>query len=122
MASVWDAAKTLLAMAGGEDAALTASRELAAACARSGRFAEAALWRGVADSVIIEANPQPLIAPYLPPRPAGRTPESRWRQDQAMELPQHRSIVLRFRRDLRELWDRHGGTDEVSEPPNKEPE
>lgn len=125
MASVWDAAKTLLAMAGSEDSALAGARELAAECARAGRPAEAAFWRAVADAVAFEANPQPLIAPHLGERPpAGPqhgSREHRWGRNRALDLPQHRSTVLRFRRDLRELWKRYGGDEEdVSDTPKKE--
>jgi hypothetical protein len=124
MASLWDAAKTLLAMAGSEDAARASARELAAECARTRRYAEAAFWHAVADAVVWEANPQPLIAPDLgPSRSQGGTREGRWSRERGLELPQHRANVLRFRRDLGELWKRYGGEDDAParppEPPKK---
>jgi hypothetical protein len=127
MASIWDAAKTLLAMAGGDAAAVAAAHDVAAECARSRRHAEAAFWRAVADAVIWEANPQPLIAPDLGPShsragPRGASPEGRSSRERSLELPQHRGNVLRFRRDLREIWKRYGGEDDATARPPETPQ
>ena len=107
MATVWDAARALLATAGTEEAATAAALELAALCRRSREFAEAQFWRAAADAVAWECNPQPLIAPQLDDvshQPARNRRSNLRRQ---IEIPKHRSTVLRFRRDLRELWDRY---------------
>jgi hypothetical protein len=121
MASVWDAAETLLAMAGGEVAALAAARELAVDCARAGRHAEARFWRLVADAITLETNPQPLIAPDLGPARGGAR-EGRPTRHRPMALPKHRANVLRFRRDLRELWERYAAESDRADKPKKEPE
>ena len=106
MATVWDAARVLLTLAGAEEGAMLAARELVTACDRAGEHEEAAFWRGVVDAITWESNPQPLIAPDLrPDRPSSGEP--RWPRDRRLELPKHRSTVLRFQRDLRELWRRY---------------
>lgn len=107
MATVWDAARTLLATSGTEEAATAAALELAALCRQSRDFAEAEFWLAAADAVAWECNPQPLIAPQLR---GDRTAPLTSRHGQAragLELPKHRSTVLRFRRELRELWERY---------------
>ena len=107
MATVWDAARALLATSGTEEAATTAALELAALCRQSREFAEAEFWLAAADAVAWECNPQPLIAPQFRAgrnaAEAGRHRTTRTR----LELPKHRSTVLRFRRDLRELRQRY---------------
>ena len=113
MATVWDAAKALLALAGTEDTATTAARELAVTSECAGDHEEAAFWRGVVDAIAWESNPQPLIAPDLTSDRL-RSGELRWPRDRRLELPKHRSTVLRFQRDLRELWQRyHSQIDET---------
>ena len=107
MATVWDAARTLLATSGTEEAATATALELAALCRQSREFAEAEFWLAAADAVAWECNPQPLIAPQLhgdrtaPAATRGRAART------GLDLPKHRSTVLRFRRELRELWDRY---------------
>jgi len=104
MATIWDAAKALLAMTGSEEAAVAAARDLIAAFNAGNEKEEAAFWTSVIDAIAWETNPQPLIAPIL-----GRPPlkgRSRF-LNRGMDLPQHRSNVLRFQHDLRELLDRH---------------
>ena len=88
-------------------AATTAALELAALCRQSREFAEAEFWLAAADAVAWECNPQPLIAPQF--RVGRNAAEAgRHRTTRAgLELPRHRSTVLRFRRDLRELRDRY---------------
>lgn len=107
MASVWDAARTLLATSGTEEAATAAALELAALCRQSREFAEAEFWLAAADAVAWECNPQPLIAPQLR-GDKGAAAMARHRQPQTgLKLPKHRSTVLRFRRELRELSQRY---------------
>ena len=104
MATVWDAARALLAMTGAEEAAVAAARDLVAAFEAGNEKDEAAFWAAVIDAIAWETNPQPLIAPNLGTTlPRGR---SRF-LSRGMDLPQHRSTVLRFQRDLRELLDRY---------------
>jgi len=112
MATVWDAARALLATTGTEEAAAAAARELELFCRQSREFDEAAFWLAVADAVAWECNPQPFIAPALD-RTAAGTALARHAPRAGMELPKHRSTVLKFRRDLRELWERYRpGNDE----------
>lgn len=106
MATVWDAARALLATTGTEEAAIAAAHELELFCRQSKEFDEAAFWLAVADAVALECNPQPLIAPALG-RGAAKAGPARHAARGGMELPKHRSTVLRFRRDLRELWERY---------------
>jgi hypothetical protein len=103
MATVWDAARALLAMTGSEAAAVAAARDLAATFAAGHENDEAAFWTAVIDAIAWETNPQPLIAPSPSKTPPGR---SRFLK-RGLELPQHRSNVLRFQRDLRELLERY---------------
>jgi hypothetical protein len=104
MATIWDAARALLAMMGSEEAAVAAARDLIATFEAGGEKDEAAFWSLVIDAVAWEANPQPLIAPILGKAPLkGR---SRF-LNRGMDLPQHRTNVLRFQRDLRELLERY---------------
>lgn len=114
MATVWDAARALLATAGTEEAATAAALELAHLCRRSREFAEAAFWRAAADAVAWECNPQPLIAPRF--EADARRPRGHRRSDARppLDLPKHRATVLRFRRDLRELWDRYSPPTELA--------
>src|SRR5687768_1849368 len=102
MATVWDAARALLAMTGSEAAAVAAARDLLATFETENEKEEAAFWASVIDAIAWETNPQPLIAPNL-----GKTPlkgRSRFLH-RGMDLPQHRSNVLRFQRDLHELLE-----------------
>jgi hypothetical protein len=107
MASVWDAARTLLAMAGTEAAAREAALDLAARCRQSREWAEAAFWLAAADAVAWECNPQPMIAPRLPVEAADVSRMRRRLARRGLALPMHRSTVLRFQRELRELRDHH---------------
>jgi hypothetical protein len=122
MATVWDAARALLATAGTEQAATAAALELAALCRQSREFAEADFWLAAADAVAWECNPQPLIAPQLR---ADKEQARRARHRAArrgLELPKHRSTVLRFRHDLRELWERYRPPDETRREGADDPE
>lgn len=121
MATVWDAARALLATTGTEEAAIAAAREIEAFCRQSSETDEAAFWLAVADAVAWECNPQPLIAPVLERGP-GRGPRSRRPVRPGIELPMHRSTVLRFRRDLRELWERYRPTSEQARHPKDDRE
>jgi len=107
MAIVWDAARALLATAGTEQAAMVAALELAALCRQSREFAEADFWLAAADAIAWECNPQPLIAPQLRADKPQTKRSGHRAARRGMEVPRHRSTVLRFRRDLRELWDRY---------------
>ena len=115
MASIWDAAKALVATAGTEEAATAAALELAAFCRKSREFDEAEFWQAVADAVAWESNPQPLIAPDIggDQRRAARSRHPKWRH--GFVLPGHRSTVLRFQSDLRELWRRYRPRNEATE-------
>ena len=121
MATVWDAARALLATAGTEEVATAAALELAALCSRSREFAEAEFWRATAAAVAWECNPQPLIAPRLGSDAVGPTRGVRSGARRRLELPKHRSTVLRFRRDLRELRERYRSPDAPALDP-KDPE
>ncbi len=107
MATVWDAARALLATTGTENAATAAARELELFCCQSREFDEAAFWLAVADAIAWECNPQPLIAPMLGGSAAAKGSLPRNAARGGMESPQHRSRVLTFRRDLREHWERY---------------
>jgi hypothetical protein len=122
MATVWDAARALLATAGTEEAAKAAALELAALCRRSREFAEAEFWRAAADAVAWECNPQPLIAPRLDDVSHRSARNRRSNPRRQIELPKHRSTVLRFRRELRELWDRYRAPVDRAGDPKDEPD
>ncbi len=122
MATVWDAARALLATAGTEEAATAAALELAALCLRAREFAEAEFWRAAADAVAWECNPQPLIAPRLGADSEGPARIRRLDARRRLNLPRHRSTVLRFRRDLRELWDRYRAPDAPIRDPKGDPD
>jgi hypothetical protein len=122
MATVWDAARALLATAGTEEAATAAALELATLCRRSREFAEAEFWQGAADAVAWECNPQPLIAPRLGADTERLTRSRRRGARRHLELPNHRSTVLRFRRDLRELWERYRPPDAPARDPKEDPD
>jgi hypothetical protein len=122
MATVWDAARALLATAGTEEAAMAAALELAALCRRAREFAEAEFWRAAADAVAWECNPQPLIAPQLGADTERNTRKRRSDARRRFDLPSHRSTVLRFRRDLRELWDRYRPADPPAGDPKEDPD
>ena len=74
MSGVWDTAEMLIAITGDGDAdtAAAAARAMAADSGKLGRVREAAFWSDVAVAVSILANPQPLIAPRLPPAGTGQ--------------------------------------------------
>jgi hypothetical protein len=121
MATILDAAKALVATAGTEEDAAAAALELAAFCRKSHEVDEAAFWQAVAEALAWECNPQPLIAPDLgnePHRPVrARPPASR----RGLELPARRSTILRFQRDLRELWKRYRARKEAADGSKDEP-
>jgi hypothetical protein len=107
MPTVWDAAEMLLRMAGTGNAALAAARGMSAICREAGDEREAAFWLAVADAIQWVDNPQPLIAPEPPPERRGVTKFRRRREKAKLVLPARRGTVLRFRRQLRELWERY---------------
>lgn len=121
MATVWDAARALLATTGTEAAAIAAARELEIFCRQSNEFDEAEFWLAVADAVTWECNPQPLIAPTLGVRTRKAAVSGRSAR-RGIELPTNRSTVLRFRRDLRELWERYRPQSERARRPKGETE
>lgn len=120
MASVSDAAKALIATAGSEEAATAAAHELAAYCTESGELAEAAFWRAVADTVVWECNPQPLIAPDIGGDQRKSPPARRAGQRASLALPTHRSTVLGFKRDIRDLWKQYGPPGAETPKPKKD--
>lgn len=122
MATVWDAARALLATAGTEQAATAAALELAALCRQFREFAEADFWLAAADAIAWECNPQPLIAPQLRADKRQATHDRHRAARRGLELPKHRSTVLRFRRDLQKLRDRYGPPDQARRDVMDEPE
>lgn len=118
MATIWDAARALVATAGTEEAATAAALELAAFCRTSRESDEAEFWLTVADAVAWECNPQPLIAPNMGDDRRKSAPSRRMRG--RLDLPKHRSTVLRFQRDLRELWRRYRPHGEQTKEPKDE--
>jgi len=129
MPGVWDTAEMLIAIAGeGETAAAAAAaRAMAADCRKIGRLREGAFWSEVAAAVLVLANPQPLIAPRLPPekgatvhrlgKPArGRAERGRAAQLHRLEfaerLPRERKRMLEIKRKLRAILKRHTGGDD----------
>lgn len=122
MATVWDAARALLATAGTEEAATAAALELAALCRRSREFAESEFWRAAVDAIAWECNPQPLIAPQLGAADQRPLRNRRSNPRRQIELPKHRSTILRFRNDLRELWDRYHLPDVPLRDPKDDPD
>lgn len=122
MPTVWDAARTLLATAGSEADAKTAALEMAASCRRSRAFAEAGFWDEVAVAIAYECNPQPMIAPDTG-RDAGRPARHRHTTSaRTLQLPRHRSTVLRFQKDLRDLWKRYETLRERTKRSSDEPD
>ena len=117
MATIWDAAKALVATAGTEEAATAAALELAAFCRKSREFDEAAFWQAVADAVAWECNPQPLIAPAIGRGKRMTAPSRHVAPRPDFELPKHRSTVLRFQNNLRELWKRYRLESDATEDP-----
>lgn len=103
MAGLWDTAEMLLAIAddGNGAAAAAAAQAMAADCRRSGRGEEAEFWQQVAAAVLIIANPQPLIAPRLPPAASA----SVHRADFAARLPRERKRLLLIKEKLRAIID-----------------
>jgi hypothetical protein len=124
MPGVWDTAEMLIAIAGeGETAAaVAAAHAMAADCRKTHRAHEAAFWSAVAAAVLVLANPQPLIAPRLPPekgatvhrlgKPAtagtgrGRVAQLH-RLAFAERLPRERKRMLEIKRKLRAILERH---------------
>ncbi len=121
MSGVWDTAELLIAIAGDGGAAAAAARDLAADCRKGRRRGEAAFWLEVATAVIVVANPQPLIAPRLPPVSGAAvhrlTPPARagaraspsatiHRLEFAERLPRGRKRMLRIKRKLRAILER----------------
>jgi len=136
MSSLWDAAETLIAMAGDADAAVAAARGMAEDCVRARRPREAAYWQHVASAVACLANPQPLIAPETPPAPgsvvrqisAGTRRAREARKPGAgsvvhlafaAKLPVKRASLLRLRKQLRRVWARHRGAGKPTPPARK---
>ena len=101
MAGLWDTAEMLLAIAddGDGSAAAVAAQAMAADCRKSGRAEEAEFWQQVAAAVLIIANPQPLIAPRLPPAASATV----HRVDFAARLPRERKRLLRIKEKLRAM-------------------
>ena len=123
MTTVWDAAKALQAIAGAGDPALAAAHDFAAICTRHGERDEANFWLAVADAIAWEINPQPLIAPEIGPDRKKRSASNpRWPQHRRLNLPERRSNALRFRRDLRELWERYRSKSEQPDDAKNEPD
>lgn len=139
MSSLWDAAETLIVMAGDAEAAIAAARGMAEDCVHARRPREAAYWRQVAWAVTWLANPQPLIAPETPPAPGSvvrplasgtggrraRQPKERGagavvhRLDFAAKLPVRRASLRRLRKKLREAWERHHRAPKPTRPARK---
>ncbi len=124
MSGIWDAAETLIAVAGDTEAATALARELSEDCAAAKRRRESNYWRNVAWALAWIANPQPLIAPDPPPAPgavvapiAGRTRRAPvsvtrtsavvHRLDFAAKLPAKRASIAGMKRRLREAFERH---------------
>ena len=106
MPGLWDTAEMLIALAGDAEAATAAAYGMAEDCRKHRRLREAAFWREVAVAVNWVGNPQPLIAPRLPPAPPGRGAKV-VRGRFAARLPRQRKRMLRLSRDLRGIFDRH---------------
>jgi hypothetical protein len=124
MSGIWDAADTLIAMAGDTEAATALAREMAEDCAAAKRRRESEYWLDVAWALSWMANPQPLIAPEAPPVPGAVVSPFAERQtrrqmsatrggavvhrlDFAAKLPTKRASVPGLKRRLREAFERH---------------
>jgi len=125
MPGIWEAADTLIAMAGDTYGATALARELAEDCAAAKRRRESDHWRSVAWAISWLANPQPLIAPEALPapgavvapiaeRPSRRVPVASARTGAvvhrlsfAAKLPTKRASIADIKRRLRETFERH---------------
>lgn len=102
----WDTAEMLIALTGDAEAATAAARGMAEDCRKNRRPREAAFWRDVALAVSWVGNPQPLIAPSTPPASTGRGAAVSHLAF-AARLPRGRKRMLRLKRELREIFERH---------------
>jgi len=117
MPGVWDTAEMLIAIAGDADAAATAARAMAEDCLRRRRRREGEYWLDVVLAVFWVANPQPLIAPRVPPEYGAAMPRRRphgatvHRLSFAERLPRQRTRMLHIERKLRAILERERGAD-----------